>query len=56
MLKADRALLARTGGLAIDLAAGTVGTVAETQGHHGWYRWRATRRPEAAPSPASTDQ
>lgn len=56
MLKADRALLARTGGLAIDLAAGTVRTVAETQGHHGWYRLRATRRPEAAPSPVSTDQ
>jgi competence protein ComEC len=37
-LKADRAMLARTGGLAIDLVAGRVSTVAETQGHHGWWR------------------
>lgn len=37
-LKADRALLARTGGLAIDLASGRVGTVAESQGGHGWWR------------------
>ena len=36
-LKADRALLTRTGGLAIDLASGRVRTVAETQGQHGWW-------------------
>ncbi|MET0251517.1 MAG: ComEC/Rec2 family competence protein [Novosphingobium sp.] len=43
LLKVDRALLSRTGGLAIDLAAGEVRTVAETQGHHGWYRWATAR-------------
>ncbi|MDE8654187.1 ComEC/Rec2 family competence protein [Novosphingobium album (ex Liu et al. 2023)] len=37
-LKADRALLARTGGLAIDLADGEIATVARTQGQHGWWR------------------
>ncbi|QGN53906.1 ComEC/Rec2 family competence protein [Novosphingobium sp. Gsoil 351] len=37
-LKADRALLTRTGGLAIDLADGRVHTVAESQGEHGWWR------------------
>lgn len=35
-LKADRALLARTGGLAIDLARGRVETVAGTMGAHPW--------------------
>lgn len=48
MLKADRLFLARTGGLAINLATGNVHTVAETQGHHGWYRWpdpQADRQP-----------
>lgn len=44
MVKADRGLLARTGGLAIELTSGRVRTVAETQGHHGWYRWPAPRR------------
>ena len=38
MLKADRHLLGRTGGLAIDLARRRVTTVAETQGEHGWWR------------------
>ena len=37
-LKADRRLLERTGGLAIDLAAQKVRTVAEGQGAHGWWR------------------
>ena len=37
-LKADRALLGRTGGLALDLAGGRVRTVAESQGQHGWWR------------------
>jgi competence protein ComEC len=37
MLKADRHLLSRTGGLAIDLAKRRVTTVAETQGEHGWW-------------------
>ncbi|MFM9935204.1 MAG: ComEC/Rec2 family competence protein [Novosphingobium sp.] len=38
LLKADRALLRQTGGLAIDLVSGRVRTVAETQGQHGWFR------------------
>ena len=37
-LKADRALLGKTGGLALDLASGRVRTVAESQGEHGWWR------------------
>lgn len=37
-LKADRRTLARSGGLAIDLATGRVRSVAETQGAHGWWR------------------
>jgi competence protein ComEC len=37
LLKADRHLLSRTGGLAIDLAHRRVDTVAETQGEHGWW-------------------
>ncbi|MCA1660791.1 MAG: ComEC/Rec2 family competence protein [Novosphingobium sp.] len=37
-LKADRLLLARTGGLAFDLASGRVTSVAESQGAHGWWR------------------
>ena len=41
-LKADRALLARTGGLAFDLRSGRVTSVAESQGEHGW--WRPSRR------------
>jgi competence protein ComEC len=36
--KADRKFLERTGGLAIDLGAGKVTTVSESQGHHGWWR------------------
>ncbi|HQS69547.1 MAG TPA: ComEC/Rec2 family competence protein [Novosphingobium sp.] len=38
MLKADRVMLAKTGGLSINLTTGRVRTVAETQGGHGWYR------------------
>ncbi len=38
LLKADRALLGQTGGLAIDLVSGRIHTVAETQGQHGWFR------------------
>jgi competence protein ComEC len=38
LLKADRALLRQTGGLAINLTTGRVRTVAETQGDHGWFR------------------
>jgi competence protein ComEC len=37
-LKADRSLLARTGGLAIDLDTARITTVAQGQGLHGWWR------------------
>jgi competence protein ComEC len=53
-LKADRRMLATSGGLALDLAERTVTSVADTQGHHGWYRWPepGDRRSRAsAPSP-----
>ena len=55
-LKADRALLTRTGGLAIDLVNSRVRTVAENQGQHGWWRpppprpWRPRPNAETAPS------
>ena len=51
-LKADRNLLDRTGGLAIDLGHGRVASVAEGQGEHGWWRIReriAPRGPPLAP-------
>ncbi|MFL0356524.1 ComEC/Rec2 family competence protein [Erythrobacter sp. GH1-10] len=37
-LKADRRLLERTGGLAIDLEGSRITSVAERQGEHGWWR------------------
>lgn len=37
-LKADRRLLERTGGLALNLSSGRVTSVAEGQGEHGWWR------------------
>nr|WP_237437785.1 ComEC/Rec2 family competence protein [Altericroceibacterium endophyticum] len=37
-LKADRRLLRETGGLALNLSAGTMSTVAQMEGHHGWWR------------------
>lgn len=37
-LKADRSMLVRTGGLALDLEDGNVTSVAEGQGQHGWWR------------------
>jgi competence protein ComEC len=57
LLKADRALLRQTGGLAIDLVSGRVRTVAETQGEHGWFRRPPPYGPRArraGPAPAST--
>lgn len=42
-LLADGALLARTGGITLDLASGTVRTVAETSGAHPWLRWSGQR-------------
>ncbi len=41
-LKADRAMLGQTGGLTLDLVGGTVRTVAQDQGAHGW--WRTAKR------------
>ena len=38
VLKADRRLLERTGGLTLDLASGRIETVAALQGEHGWWR------------------
>ncbi|WP_333835668.1 ComEC/Rec2 family competence protein [Novosphingobium sp.] len=35
--KADRALLRRTGGMAVYLASGRVETVADAEGEHGWF-------------------
>ena len=37
-LKADRRMLDRSGGLALDLTNGSVKSVAEGQGRHGWWR------------------
>lgn len=48
LLKADRAFLAMTGGLSIDLSRRRTRTVAETQGWQGWYRWS---EPSATLSP-----
>ncbi|MBK9011666.1 ComEC/Rec2 family competence protein [Novosphingobium sp.] len=49
-IKADRAMLARTGGLSFDLADQTVRTVAQEQGAHGWWRpaVRSPRREDNA--------
>lgn len=49
-LKADRALLGRTGGLSIDLTRGKIVSVAEGEGEHGWWR-PAGDRPSLAPRP-----
>jgi competence protein ComEC len=53
-LKADRALLARTGGLALDLRGGRVTTVAESQGTHGWWRPEPPRAWRRKPRPVDT--
>jgi competence protein ComEC len=49
LLKADRRLLSRTGGLAIDLEDRRIATVAQEQGEHGWWRppQDSPRRPRA---------
>lgn len=48
-LKADRRMLAQTGGLAITLSRGEVRTVAQSQGRHGWWRPENGRRPGTQP-------
>lgn len=56
-LKADRRLLAATGGLAIDLRREHIATVAEGEGQHGWWRPEPPRswpkRPPDAANAAS---
>ena len=42
-LKADRRMLTQSGGLAIDLSAERITSVAEGQGAHGWWRAEAPR-------------
>jgi len=37
-VKADRRMLSKTGGMAIDLTSGRIRTVADEQGRHGWWR------------------
>lgn len=53
VLKADRALLDRTGGITLNLESGEVRTVAESQGDHGWWSPRIRKAgftsPIAAP-------
>lgn len=46
-LKADRKLLERTGGIAIDLDRQTIATVAEREGAHGW--WQGSKRGQSGP-------
>lgn len=57
-LKVDRAMLARTGGVAIDLPDQRLRTVAETQGGHGWWRpkevyHRPARTSVVSPAPVT---
>jgi competence protein ComEC len=59
-LKADRNLLDRSGGLAIDLTQARVTTVAQEQGAHGWWRPRTRiarppKRPLRTPSEAAKE-
>lgn len=56
-LKADRRFLERSGGIAINLAAERITTVAQGQGEHGWWREpeprpRQMRPAYPAPAPA----
>ena len=54
-LKADRGYLERSGGLAIDLEAGRLESVAMGQGSHGWWREPPPRRRfGSGPAPVST--
>ena len=62
-LKADRALLSRSGGLGLDLRSGRVTAVAATQGTHGWWRPYVPERRRkpgqssvANPSPLNSDR
>ena len=60
LLKADRTLLSRTGGLSIDLARRQIRTVAQTEGQHGWFNAMrdarsAIQRTNASEKPALPD-
>jgi competence protein ComEC len=48
-LKADRRMLEKSGGLAIDLTAKRITAVADSQGEHGWWRTPEPRVGRAAP-------
>lgn len=51
-LKADRAMLDQTGGLALYLADERIDTVEQSQGEHGWWRDPSERsRPNEQPKP-----
>ncbi len=52
LIKADRALLMQTGGLALDLASRQVTSVASTQGDHPW--WRAWDRAQTDDGASAT--
>lgn len=54
LLKADRALLDSTGGLAVDLDKARIETVAGLEGEHGWLR-PVLRPPWAAPVAAASE-
>lgn len=59
LLRVDRAMLERSGGLTIDLVRNRIDTVAQTMGHHGWYRWpspRTERRPPPVNPPVPPAQ
>jgi len=51
--KADRNMLARTGGLAVDLENGSLRSVVEGQGQHGW--WREPERRVFRTRPVNTE-
>lgn len=59
-IKADRAMLRRTGGLAIDLERKEIETVASGQGQHGWWNpdlpRRGQRRCRSAPCEAKASK
>lgn len=54
-LKADRSLLTRTGGLAIDLHNARITSVADGQGQHGWWRPDTGRPRKLTPTHSATN-
>ena len=50
-LKADRAMLDESGGLALDLERARIATVAEHQGSHGWWQKPTERHPDRPAKP-----